>query len=126
MPGVYMGVRTVQDGQVPSPAERVGAVDWGALAEELDGVGGAVTPPLLTADEAGELAELYEDDGAFRSTVDMARHRFGEGQYRYLAHPLPTPVAALRHALYPRLLPAARDWWGRLGRPEAAVLGYAV
>ena len=29
--------------------------------------------------------DLYDDDGRFRSTIDMARHRFGEGQYRYFA-----------------------------------------
>ena len=37
--------------------------------------------------------------GRFRSTIDMARHRFGEGEYRYFADPLPEPVAALRQAL---------------------------
>lgn len=47
----------------------------------------------------------------------MARHRFGEGEYRYLREPYPEPVQALRRALYPRLLPIARDWWARLGRP---------
>jgi hypothetical protein len=26
-------------------------------------------------------------------------------------------VDELRHVLYPHLLPIARDWWGRLGRP---------
>ena len=46
----------------------------------------------------------------------MARHRFGEGQYRYFAAPFPEPVDALRHGLYGRLLPIARDWYARLGR----------
>jgi hypothetical protein len=46
-----------------------------------------------------------------RSTLDLARHRFGEGEYRYFAEPLPEAVVALRAALYPRLLPIARDWW---------------
>jgi uncharacterized protein len=44
--------------------------------------------------------------------VDATRHRFGSGQYRYF----PDPVARLREALYPRLLPIARDWYDRLGR----------
>jgi len=46
----------------------------------------------------------------------MGRHRFGEGEYRYFAEPFPEAVTALKRALYPRLLPIARDWWSRLGR----------
>ena len=48
-----------------------------------------------------------------RSTVDMSRHRFGAGEYRYFAEPFPDPVTGLKEALYPKLLPIARSWWGR-------------
>ena len=47
----------------------------------------------------------------------MGRHRFGSGEYRYFAAAVPEPVEQLRQALYPRLLPIARDWYGKLGRP---------
>ena len=73
---------------------------------------------MLTNAEADRLIDLYDNDDAFRSTVDMGRHRFGKGEYRYLAWPLPDPVEELRQALYPKLLPIARDWHSRLGRPE--------
>ncbi|MPY62993.1 2OG-Fe(II) oxygenase [Streptomyces spongiae] len=96
---------------------RVGEADWPALAEELDAYGCALTPPLLSPAECRDLAALYRRPELFRSTVDMARHRFGSGEYRYFTHELPAPVAALRAALYPRLLPVARDWAQRLGRP---------
>jgi len=66
---------------------------------------------------AAELAGLYDDDRRFRSTINMGQHRFGAGEYRYFARPLPAIVDELKHALYPRLLPIARDWWARLGRP---------
>jgi hypothetical protein len=46
----------------------------------------------------------------------MSRHRFGEGEYRYFTEPFPATVTGLRRALYPKLLPIARDWWARLGR----------
>ena len=46
----------------------------------------------------------------------MGRYRFGEGEYRYFAEPFPEAVADLKQALYPRLLPIARDWWTKLGR----------
>jgi uncharacterized protein len=95
---------------------RVEAVDWDTVRAELDRYGCGLTGPLLTAAEAAEIAALYGDVSRFRSTVNMARHRFGEGEYRYFAEPFPEAVAELREALYPRLLPVARDWWARLGR----------
>lgn len=30
--------------------------------------------------------------------------------------PYPEPIERLKQALYPHLLPIARDWWGKLGR----------
>ncbi|WP_326692905.1 MULTISPECIES: 2OG-Fe(II) oxygenase [unclassified Streptomyces] len=96
---------------------RTEAADWTALARELDTYGCARTPPLLTPDECAGLTELYERPELFRTTIDMARYRFGSGEYRYFTHDLPEPVAALRAALYPRLLTVARDWAARLGRP---------
>jgi hypothetical protein len=95
---------------------RVDAVDWDAVRADLDRYGCGLTGPLLTSAEAAEIAALYADVSRFRSTVNMARHRFGKGEYRYFAEPFPEAVAELREALYPRLLPIARDWWARLGR----------
>jgi uncharacterized protein len=97
-------------------ARRVAGADWGAVAAELDREGCAQLPQLLTPAECAQIAGLYDQPGHFRATIDMARHRFGSGQYRYFAEPFPEPVSALRHALYPRLLPIARDWYARLGR----------
>lgn len=96
--------------------ERVDATDWAGVEADLDAIGCALTGPLLTADEAAAIAALYPDDHRFRSTVDMARYRFGEGEYRYFAEPFPEAIAELKAALYPKLLPIARDWWTRLGR----------
>ncbi|QMU73749.1 2OG-Fe(II) oxygenase [Streptacidiphilus sp. P02-A3a] len=97
--------------------ERVAEADWTAVAGELDEHGSAPTPRLLTPEQCRSIAELYDQARHFRSTVDMARYRFGAGQYRYFGQPLPEPVSVLREALYPRLLPIARDWAARLGRP---------
>lgn len=97
--------------------ERVESGDWAAITEEINEYGGALLPPLLTHQEAVRIRELYERDEVFRSTVVMGRHRFGEGQYRYFDTPYPEPVERLKQALYPRLLPIARDWWTKLGRP---------
>ncbi len=83
----------------------------------LDHVGIADAGGLLDLDECRALIALYGDDGRFRSTIDMARHRFGEGQYRYFAHPLPELVSALRAAFWPHLLPIAREWASRRDQP---------
>ncbi|MEV2195267.1 2OG-Fe(II) oxygenase [Streptomyces phaeochromogenes] len=98
-------------------AARVAAQDWAALTDELDEHGNALTGQLLTPGECHEIAALYDEDDRFRATIDMARHRFGAGQYRYFTHELPDRVRELREAFYPRLLPVARDWAERLGQP---------
>jgi hypothetical protein len=97
--------------------DRVGAADWNGVTDELNRYGCALTPPLLTPGETADIAGLYGQDEYFRATVDMGRHRFGEGEYRYFKRPFPEPVEQLRQALYPRLLPIARDWHDKLGRP---------
>jgi hypothetical protein len=97
--------------------ERIGALDWSDLRRELDERGFAVTEPILEPAECGELAGLFDGDG-FRSTIDMARHRFGDGRYRYFAHPLPDLVQVARSAFYGRLAPIANAWAERLsGNP---------
>lgn len=91
------------------------ALDVGHLEFELDRYGCAVIPGLLSAGECAELCALYPDDARFRSTVVMARHGFGLGEYRYLSYPLPPLVQALRTALYPPLAVIANRWAETLG-----------
>jgi hypothetical protein len=86
-------------------ADRVDALDWDALGATLDDRGFAVTEPLLHPDECDDLAALF-DDGRFRSTIDMARHRFGDGRYRYFDHPLPAPIT---RSSSPAAAPPARS-----------------
>jgi uncharacterized protein len=94
---------------------RVDRGNWDRIADELDSVGGALLPQLVTSREAAKLRSLYDRD-LFRSTIDMQRYRYGAGEYRYFDLPYPEPIEALKQALYPRLLPIAKDWWTRLGR----------
>jgi hypothetical protein len=99
------------------PEARVAGLDWAAIARNLDEVGSSLAGVVLGRADCGGLADLYEDERRFRSTVDMARYRFGQGQYRYFARPLPKLVSDLRAAFWPHLLPIARTWAERLGRP---------
>ncbi len=96
-----------------SVGERVHELDWEGLRAQLDRRGFAITSPLLDADECRELAALF-DAGLFRSTIEMARYRFGDGRYRYFDHPLPDKIAALRSSFYRHLAPIANDWAGLL------------
>ena len=61
---------------------------------------------------------MYPDDAHFRSTIDMERYRFGRGQYRYFAYPLPNIVSELRQAIYAVLAPIALRWMRALGTPR--------
>jgi hypothetical protein len=99
----------------PEPARRVDLLDWTTIATELHRRGFATTPALLTPAECAALATLYDDENAFRSRIVMERFRFGLGEYKYLAYPLPPLVQSLRQALYPRLAPVANAWAERLG-----------
>jgi uncharacterized protein len=96
--------------------KRVDAGDWDTIASTVDDFGGALLPRLITQTEARRLRNLFTDDDLFRSTIDMGPRRYGSGQYRYFHDPYPEPIEQLRQALYPRLLPIARDWWAKLGR----------
>ncbi len=102
-----------------SVAGRIAALDWNEIERQLWDFGYAKTPPVLTPEECAELIALYPDDARFRSRVDMARYRFGVGDYKYFAHPLPPVVAALRVSTYPRLAAIANRWSEALGGPAA-------
>jgi hypothetical protein len=93
------------------------SLPWAEIHEDLDRDGFARTGPVLTQDECENLQALY-DDGAYRSTIHMARHRFGEGEYKYFDNPLPDPVAQLRSELYPHLAQAANRWAEQLDDDE--------
>jgi hypothetical protein len=90
--------------------ERVSKLPWKRVAEELEQQGWATTGPLLTRPEREELSAHYDDNPRFRSTVVMARHGFGRGEYRYFAYPLPPMVRRLREALYQHIAPVANGW----------------
>ena len=95
--------------------DRVAALDWPAIDGQLDAAGHAVSGPLFSAAECDAIAALYAQEPGFRSRVVMARHGYGQGEYRYFAYPLPEPVAALRRAFYPRLVATANRWRALLG-----------
>jgi hypothetical protein len=97
---------------------RLAAIDWDAARASLDVQGFARLPPLLTPEECSGISALFDDDRRFRSTIEMARHGYGEGRYRYFADPLPAIVRALRAHGYPYLAPVANAWAAALQRKD--------
>jgi hypothetical protein len=91
---------------------------WAAIGAELDDRGFSRIPRLIDAASCAELARGYGAD-QFRSTIVMARHGFGSGEYKYYRYPLPPLVAELRTRLYERLTPIANRWQHALGADNA-------
>ena len=89
---------------------RVAALDWVAMTNSLDTFGCTIVKSVLTLQECQSLAAMYDRDDVFRSTIVMARHGFGRGEYKYWSYPLPDLVSELRAALYPPLASVANHW----------------
>lgn len=114
---------------LPDPVgDRIpGLPDPGDLEGELRANGHAVTPPFLSPEACAGLRDLFDDGARFRKTVDMGRHAYGSGLYRYFGYPLPEPVARLRAAFYALLAPIATRMAGDLRSPQvypASLDGY--
>lgn len=99
-------------------AARLARLDWAAVEADLWEQGWARTPPVLRAAECRGLVALWDDAARFRARVDMARLRFGVGEYRYFVAPLPPLVAEFRGAAYELLAPIANRWMEALGSPD--------
>ncbi len=99
-----------------NPAGVVAALHWDTVVADLEQFGLSDMGKVVDPTQCAELVALYDHDELFRSTVNMGQHRFGQGEYRYFAAPLPELVTQLRAAFWPHLLPVARDWAQRLGR----------
>jgi hypothetical protein len=100
---------------IKSIPERVDAVGWSQVSEDLDAEGNAIIKGMLSPDECNSIRVLYEKEDIFRSQVVMERHGFGRGEYRYFCYPLPDLIAALRTAIYPHLVPTANSWNKAMG-----------
>ena len=88
-------------------AERVDALDWAHISQELDDYGCALLPQILAPEECDALAALYPAEEHFRKRIVMERHGFGRGEYKYFRYPLPEIISELRTTLYRHLTEVA-------------------
>lgn len=100
--------------QVKAISARVADIKTESVRAELWDAGYARLGPLLKRDECESFRTLYDHPEHFRSRIDMARYRFGQGEYQYLKYPLPAVVEELRQSLYALLAPIATEWMSAL------------
>lgn len=98
-------------------AFRVSKLPWNEVSASLWSSGYGRLGRLLDREQCENLRSLYANSALFRSRIDMARFRFGRGEYQYFAYPLPPLVADLRHALYRGLAGTGNDWMAALSLP---------
>lgn len=98
------------DGATAHLSQRLAGCDWQQLEGDLNRFGCATIEALLPPGVCQALRQLYPDDALFRSRIQMGRHGFGKGEYKYFDYPLPSAVATLREEAYPHLAPIANRW----------------
>ncbi|WP_214629624.1 2OG-Fe(II) oxygenase [Paenibacillus agaridevorans] len=92
-------------------------LNWLELHQTLDEQGFAKLPCLLSPDTCRQLVEDYDQNELYRKTIDMARYRFGIGEYKYYQSPIPPVLQQLRNSFYPELAKAANRWLELLHKP---------
>jgi hypothetical protein len=98
-------------------ASVVAQLPWAEIHASLWASGYGRLGQILSRPECEKVRALYANPALFRSRIDMARFRFGRGEYQYFAYPLPPLVAELRESLYRRLAGPANDWMAALSLP---------
>jgi uncharacterized protein len=88
----------------------ISKLPWQEIQTSLWTLGYGRLGKILGREECEETRGLYTNSALFRSRIDMARFRFGRGEYQYLAYPLPPLVAELRESLYRGLAGTANEW----------------
>ncbi|WP_053371945.1 2OG-Fe(II) oxygenase [Paenibacillus sp. FJAT-27812] len=99
--------------------EKIAQLNWHLIQQQIDESGFSKLPPLLNKAECKEIIDTYENPDHFRNTINMARYRFGIGEYKYYEAPLPPLVQQLRDRLYPELAKTANRWLEQLGHDSS-------
>ncbi len=90
--------------------EQLNAADWPLVTETLHDKGYAVLPGILPPEACHALIVAYDEPHWYRKTITMERYRFGLGEYKYFAYPLPPLIQLIRETVYTQLAPVANAW----------------
>lgn len=85
-------------------------IPWSEICLDLDHKGYAHLPNLLSASDCQKMISVYDQMDLFRKRIEMARYRFGQGEYKYFADPLPPLIAQLRKTIYEQTCNLAQKW----------------
>ncbi|MNU74813.1 hypothetical protein D3C71_643230 [compost metagenome] len=105
--------------------QKIENTDWNSVAEAMHQRGYALIPDLLTNTQCEELKAIYDVPDRYRKTVNMERHGFGSGQYKYFNYPLPELIQQIRTRIYPQLAPIANAWFKALNIDRTFPLQHA-
>ncbi len=102
--------------------QRLGTLDWHALANRLTRDGYAVVARMVDAATCEWLRGLFDDDPLFSKTVVMDRPEFGKGAYRYFGAPITCRRSWTNfcRAVYPHVAWIANDWQADARRSRRA------
>jgi hypothetical protein len=90
--------------------QRIDLPDWDRIKDDMNEKGYSCVSTVLAGTECDELVSQYGEEGLYRKTINMARYRFGFGEYKYYQYPLPGVIQQLRETAYPHLAPIANNW----------------
>lgn len=93
---------------------KVNALNWQQLAQEIQVNGYVIVPKFLAENQCQKLIDLYGNTTGYRKIVNMQRHRFGLGEYKYFDYPLPEIIQSIRTTVYPKLVPIVNLWMNHL------------
>ena len=101
---------------VMSIKQQLQQTDWPAILDHIDHKGYGTIPGVLDQFQCKSLIQQYDDQFLYHKTINMARYRFGEGQYKYFSYPLPGLISQMREFIYTYLAPLANHWMRRLNQ----------
>jgi hypothetical protein len=97
--------------------KQIADLSWPDIHGSLNQLGFAHLPNFLTREACEKLIGRYSDASTYRNTISMERYRFGKGEYKYYAYPLPPQITRIRTDLYSPLAQLANAWMKSLEIP---------
>jgi hypothetical protein len=95
--------------------KEISGLPWSDILCQLNQSGFARVPELLSKKECEELSGRYAMASLYRNVISMEQYRFGKGEYKYFAYPLPPQIARIRTDMYLPLSQLANQWMEALG-----------
>lgn len=95
-------------------SQAISTLDWTGISTHLEQDAYALLPKFFSPSTCQDFISDYNHRSNYRKTVNMQRHGFGLGEYKYFNYPLPDKLQALRAALYSPLQGIANQWMQEL------------